>query len=71
VTGAALGVAAVATIVGAAAFCCLAYAVSTIVGNAEPAAPVAQFATLPCHRQRRQVRRGPILVVLARAAGPA
>ena len=46
---AALGVAAVVTIVGAAAFCCLAYAVSGAVGNAESAGPVVQFATLPVY----------------------
>jgi ABC-2 type transport system permease protein len=49
VDGAALGVAAVVTIVGAAAFCCLAYALSGIVANAESAGPVVQFATLPVY----------------------
>jgi ABC-2 type transport system permease protein len=47
VSAAALGVAAVVAIIGAAAFCCLAYALSGLVGNAEAAGPVVQLSTLP------------------------
>ncbi len=49
VTAAALGLAAVETVVGAAAFCCLAYALSGLVGNAESAGPLAQLSTLPVY----------------------
>ena len=49
VTGAALGLAAVETIVGAAAFCCLAYALSGLVATAESAGPMAQLSTLPVY----------------------
>jgi ABC-2 type transport system permease protein len=48
-TGAAVGVAAVVTVVGAAAFCCLAYALGGLVGNAESAGPMAQLSTLPVY----------------------
>jgi ABC-2 type transport system permease protein len=49
VNGAAIGVAAVVTIVGAAAFCCLAYALSGLVGSAESAGPMVQLSTLPVY----------------------
>jgi ABC-2 type transport system permease protein len=49
VSAAAVGVAAVVAIIGAAAFCCLAYALSGLVGNAESAGPMAQLATLPVY----------------------
>jgi ABC-2 type transport system permease protein len=49
VTGAALGLAAVETVVGAAAFCCLAYALSGLVATAESAGPMAQLSTLPVY----------------------
>jgi ABC-2 type transport system permease protein len=48
-SGAALGVAAVATVVGAASFCCLAYALGGLVANAESAGPMAQLSTLPVY----------------------
>ena len=49
VGGAALGVAAVVAILGAASFCCLAYALSGLVGTAESAGPMAQLSTLPVY----------------------
>ena len=49
VTGAAIGVAAVETVIGAAVFCCLAYALSGLVGNAESAGPMVQLSTLPVY----------------------
>jgi ABC-2 type transport system permease protein len=49
VTGAAIGVAAVETVIGAAVFCCLAYALSGLVGNAESAGPMVQLTTLPVY----------------------
>jgi ABC-2 type transport system permease protein len=49
VTGAALGLAAVDTVVGAAAFCCLAYALAGLVANAESAGPMVQLSTLPVY----------------------
>ena len=49
VSAAAIGVAAVVVIVGAAAFCCLAYALSGLVGNAESAGPMVQLSTLPVY----------------------
>ena len=49
VSGAALGVAAVVAILGAASFCCLAYALSGIVGNAESAGPMVQLSTFPVY----------------------
>lgn len=49
VSGAAIGVAAVETVVGAAAFCCMAYALSGVVANAESAGPVVQLTTLPVY----------------------
>jgi ABC-2 type transport system permease protein len=49
VTGAAIGVAAVETVVGAAAFCCLAYALGGLVANAESAGPMVQLSTLPVY----------------------
>ncbi len=49
VSGAGLAVTAVVAIVGAAAFCCLAYALSGLVGNAESAGPMVQLATLPVY----------------------
>ncbi len=49
VSAAAIGVAAVVAIIGAAAFCCLAYALSGLVGNAEAAGPVVQLSTLPVY----------------------
>lgn len=49
VSGAAIGVALVITVVGAAAFCCMAYALSTVVGSADSAGPMAQLATLPVY----------------------
>ena len=49
VTGAALGLAAVETVIGAAAFCCLAYALSGLVATAESAGPMAQLSTLPVY----------------------
>ena len=49
VTGAALGLAAVETVIGAAAFCCLAYALSGLVATAESAGPMVQLATLPVY----------------------
>ena len=49
VSGAAIGVAAVETVVGAAAFCCMAYALSGAVANAESAGPVVQLTTLPVY----------------------
>jgi len=49
VTGAAVGLAAVVTVVGAAAFCCLAYALSGVVGSAESAGPIVQLSTLPVY----------------------
>jgi ABC-2 type transport system permease protein len=48
-TGAAVGVAAVETVIGAAAFCCLAYALSGLVGSAESAGPMVQLSTLPVY----------------------
>jgi len=48
-SGAAIGVAAVVAIVGAAAFCCMAYALSGLVGNAESAGPMVQLSTLPVY----------------------
>jgi ABC-2 type transport system permease protein len=48
-TGAAAGVAAVETVIGAATFCCLAYALSGLVGNAESAGPMVQLSTLPVY----------------------
>ena len=49
VTGAAVGLAAVETVIGAAAFCCLAYALSGLVATAESAGPMAQLSTLPVY----------------------
>jgi ABC-2 type transport system permease protein len=49
VSGAAIGVAAVVAIVGGATFCCLAYALSGLVGNAESAGPMVQLSTLPVY----------------------
>jgi ABC-2 type transport system permease protein len=49
VTGAALGVAAVATVVGATAFCSLAYALGGLVTTAESAGPMVQLSTLPVY----------------------
>jgi ABC-2 type transport system permease protein len=49
VTGAALGLTAVETVIGAAAFCCLAYALSGLVATAESAGPMVQLATLPVY----------------------
>jgi ABC-2 type transport system permease protein len=49
VTGAALGLAAVETVIGAAAFCCLAYALSGLVATAESAGPMVQLSTLPVY----------------------
>jgi ABC-2 type transport system permease protein len=49
VTGAALGLVAVETVIGAAAFCCLAYALSGLVATAESAGPMVQLATLPVY----------------------
>ena len=49
VSGAAIGVAAVETVIGAAAFCCMAYALSGVVANAESAGPVVQLTTLPVY----------------------
>lgn len=48
-SAAAIGVAAVVAIVGAAAFCCLAYALSGLVGNAEAAGPAVQLSTMPVY----------------------
>jgi ABC-2 type transport system permease protein len=48
-SGAAIGVAVVVAIVGAASFCCLAYALSGIVGNSESAGPMTQLATFPVY----------------------
>lgn len=47
--GPAIGVALAVSIIGSAAFCCLAYAVSTVVGTADSAGPITQFATLPVY----------------------
>ena len=44
-----IGVTLVVCIIGSAAFCCLAYALSTIVGSADSAGPMTQFATLPVY----------------------
>jgi len=49
VTGAAVGLAALVTVIGAAVFCCLAYALSGLVANAESAGPMAQLSTLPVY----------------------
>jgi ABC-2 type transport system permease protein len=49
VTGAALGLAAVETVIGAAAFCCLAYALSGLAATAESAGPMVQLSTLPVY----------------------
>jgi len=49
VTGAALGLAAVETVIGAAVFCCLAYALGGLVASAESAGPMAQLSTLPVY----------------------
>jgi ABC-2 type transport system permease protein len=48
-SGPAIGAAAVASIVGAAAFCCLAYALSSVVTSAESAGPTVQLITLPIY----------------------
>jgi ABC-2 type transport system permease protein len=48
-TGAALGLAAVETVIGAAVFCCLAYALSGLVATAESAGPMVQLSTLPVY----------------------
>jgi ABC-2 type transport system permease protein len=49
VNGAAIGVALLVSVVGAASFCCLAYALSSVVGSADSAGPMAQLATLPVY----------------------
>jgi ABC-2 type transport system permease protein len=49
VTGAALGLAAVETVIGAAAFCCLACALSGLAATAESADPMVQLSTLPVY----------------------
>jgi ABC-2 type transport system permease protein len=49
VNGPAIGVALVVSVVGAASFCCMAYALSTVVGSADSAGPMVQLATLPVY----------------------
>jgi len=49
VTGPALGLAAVETVIGAAVFCCIAYALSGLVATAESAGPMVQLSTLPVY----------------------
>ncbi len=49
VSGAAIGVAVLVCVVGAAAFCCLAYALSSLIGTVEAAGPAMQLATLPVY----------------------
>jgi ABC-2 type transport system permease protein len=49
VSAAALGVALAVSVIGAAAFCCLAYAISSVVGSADSAGPMVQLATLPVY----------------------
>lgn len=49
VSGAAIGVALAVCVIAAAAFCCMAYAVSAVVGSADSAGPVTQLATLPVY----------------------
>jgi len=39
----------VASVVGAFTFCCLAFAVSAFIGNADAAQPILQFVTLPLY----------------------
>ncbi len=43
------GVAVLVCIVGGAAFCCMAYGLSTIIGSAESAGPAVNLATLPVY----------------------
>jgi ABC-2 type transport system permease protein len=45
----AIGIALVVTVVGTASFCCVAYALSTVVGSADSAGPMTQLATLPVY----------------------
>jgi ABC-2 type transport system permease protein len=49
VSGAAVGLAVVESVIGAAAFCCLAYALSGLVSTAESAGPITQLSTLPVY----------------------
>jgi ABC-2 type transport system permease protein len=44
-----IGMAVVACIVGGAAFCCMAYALSTFTGSADSVGPAIQLATLPVY----------------------
>jgi len=48
-SGPLIGVTLAVVIIGSVAFCCMAYAVSTVVGSAESAGPITQFATLPLY----------------------
>jgi ABC-2 type transport system permease protein len=48
-SGPVIGVVIAVCIIGSAAFCCMAYAVSTFVSNADSAGPITQFATLPVY----------------------
>jgi ABC-2 type transport system permease protein len=44
-----IGVGLVVTIIGGAAFCCMAYGLSTIIGSADSAGPAINLATLPVY----------------------
>jgi ABC-2 type transport system permease protein len=48
-SGPMIGASLAVCIIGSVAFSCMAYAVSTIVGSAESAGPITQFATLPLY----------------------
>jgi ABC-2 type transport system permease protein len=48
-SGAMIGVTLALCIIGSAAFCCMAYALSTVVKNADSAGPMSQLATLPVY----------------------
>lgn len=44
-----LGVALLVAIIGGAAFCCMAYGLSTVIGSADSAGPAVNLATLPVY----------------------
>jgi ABC-2 type transport system permease protein len=48
-SGPMIGVTVALCIIGSAAFCCMAYALSTVVKNADSAGPMSQLATLPVY----------------------
>jgi len=48
-SGPVIGVTLAVCVIGSASFCCMAYAVSTVVGNADSAGPMTQIVTLPVY----------------------